>query len=191
MCAHYLILYRSCGYLVYTPHAQQISVNLKDVSTRYNQINCLVSKRLVSSVFGEQKTRLLAIVSRSGQWERLALTQRRLGRVSEINQCPGSLPTRKILNTVFVRLRALGASTSHKFLKVSEDELQSMRSRSDRTSDEVSWHNQPGKNKGLLESLAKCKKRNLAVYPVILTSRLVSNAYLKGIMMTIKVVVTP
>ena len=59
-------------------------------------------------------------------------------------------------------------------------------------SDEVSWHNQPGKNKGLLESLTKCKKRNLAIYPVILTtSRLVTNAYLKGIMMDIKTVVTP
>ena len=54
-----------------------------------------------------------------------------------------------------------------------------MRSRSDRTSDEVSWHNQPGKKKGLLESLTKCQKRNLAIYPVILTSRLVSNANLK------------
>ena len=32
------------------------------------------------------------------------------------------------------------------------------------------------KNKGLLESLTKCKKkRNLAIYPVVLTSRLVSN----------------
>ena len=30
------------------------------------------------------------------------------------------------------------------------------------------------------------QKRNLAIYPVMLTSRLVSNAYLKGIMMTIK-----
>ena len=66
-------------------------------------------KCLISSVFGEQKTRLRAIVSRGGPWERLALTQRTLGRVSEINQCLGSLPTRKILNTVFLRLTALGA----------------------------------------------------------------------------------
>ena len=29
------------------------------------------------------------------------------------------------------------------------------------------------------------------IYPVVLTSRLVSNAYLKGIMMKIKIVVTP
>ena len=34
-------------------------------------------------------------------------------------------------------------------------------------------------------------KGNLAIYPFILTSRLVSNAYLKGIMMKIKIVVTP
>ena len=59
-----------------------------------------------------------------------------------------------------------------------------------RPSEEVSWHNQPGK-KGLLESLTKCKNRKLAIYPVVLTSRLVSNAYLKGIMMKMKIVVTP
>ena len=34
-------------------------------------------------------------------------------------------------------------------------------------------------------------KGNLAKYPVILTSRLVSNAYLKGTMMKVKIVVTP
>ena len=68
----------------------------------------------------------------------------------------------------------------------------SLNARGRAASDEVSWHNQPGKNKGLLESLTKCKKRNLVIYPVILTtSRLVSNAYLKGIMMDIKTVVTP
>ena len=64
---------------------------------------------LISSVFGEQKKRLQAIVSRNGLRERLALTQRTLGRVSQINQCLGSLPTRKMLNTVFIRLTALGA----------------------------------------------------------------------------------
>ena len=38
----------------------------------------------------------------------------------------------------------------------------------------------------------KKKKRNLAIYPVIATtSRLVSNVYLKGIMMKVKIVVTP
>ena len=38
----------------------------------------------------------------------------------------------------------------------------------------------------------KKKERNVAIYPVILTtSRLVSNAYLKGTMMKIKIVVTP
>ena len=34
-------------------------------------------------------------------------------------------------------------------------------------------------------------KGNLAIYPFILTSRLVGNAYLKGIMMKIKIVVPP
>ena len=38
---------------------------------------------------------------------------------------------------------------------------------------------------------SKMQKRNLVIYAVILTSRLVSNAYLKGIMMKIKIVVTP
>ena len=40
--------------------------------------------------------------------------------------------------------------------------------------------------------MQKKKKTNLVIYPVILTtSRLVSNAYLKGIIMKIKIVVTP
>ena len=38
---------------------------------------------------------------------------------------------------------------------------------------------------------SKMQKRNLVIYPVILTSRLVSNAYLKGTMMKVKIVVTP
>ena len=65
------------------------------------------------------------------------------------------------------------------------------RSRSQRTKKSRGITSQE-KNKGLLESLTKCKKkRNLAIYPVLLTSRLVSNAHLKGIMTKIKIVVTP
>ena len=63
-----------------------------------------------------------------------------------------------------------------------------MRSRSERAKKSRGITKQE-KNKGLLESLTKCKKMNLAIYPVVLTSRLVSNAYLKVIMMKITIVV--
>ena len=49
-----------------------------------------------------------------------------------------------------------------------------------------------GKKERTLRKSNKCKKRNLAIYLFVLTtSRLVSNAYLKGIMMKIKIVLTP
>ena len=42
----------------------------------------------VSSVFGKRKTRLRAIVSRNGPWERLALTPMTLGRVNGFPMIP-------------------------------------------------------------------------------------------------------
>ena len=52
--------------------------------------------RGASSVFGKRKSRLRAIGSRNGPWERLALTQRTLERVSDFPMIPSAEPVIKL-----------------------------------------------------------------------------------------------
>ena len=73
----------------------------------------------VSSVFGKRKSRLRAIGSRNGPWERLVLTQRTLGMVSDFPMIPGAEPIIKFLNLT------IAFSFSKQILNISKEVVES------------------------------------------------------------------
>ena len=66
--ARYLISYRACGYLIYTPSLMLSRFLLVLKMSVLDIIRKTASFQGFSSVFGERKTRVRAIVSRGGPW---------------------------------------------------------------------------------------------------------------------------